>query len=382
MRFLSRFPVCLLLLAVPASAILSQPTYAQDSTAAQQLPKRIVGDYGYWTRTEDPPYSAAQIPFNMLTHINHAGVSFNADGSLSVPSGFLEPDLITKAHANGVKVLLLIGGDFPGVEANGTLLTLIEKLTAFAAKHDYDGFDIDWEYPATTQDRDFFVELMAGLRDTNSDYVLSIDAAPWGGYGYDLAQLQKSIDYFNIMMYDCAGPWTDDGQLNSPIFWDGHDPEPWECQPGGSAAGAAKIFLNVVPPLQLNMGTPFYGYFYTNINQLFGVCPNSLTDKDQECNNKYVLTENYAPFMKNRVNRDGWETFYDPIALVPYMLRTDGTDGYITYDDPVSTYLRVSYSDWILGLGGTFMWSLDADYDGHSQDLLQAMYQATINQGQ
>jgi len=25
------------------------------------------------------------------------------------------------------------------------------------------------------------------------------------------------------------------------------------------------------------------------------------------------------------------------------------------------------------------MWSLDADYDGHSQDLLDAMYQATID---
>jgi GH18 family chitinase len=60
------------------------------------------------------------------------------------------------------------------------------------------------------------------------------------------------------------------------------------------------------------------------------------------------------------------------------MLKTDGSDGYITYDDAVSTYLRVSYVDWTRGLGGTFMWSLDADYDGHSQDLLDAMYQATI----
>jgi hypothetical protein len=25
------------------------------------------------------------------------------------------------------------------------------------------------------------------------------------------------------------------------------------------------------------------------------------------------------------------------------------------------------------------MWSLDADYDGHSQDLLDAMYRATMN---
>jgi GH18 family chitinase len=149
---------------------------------------------------------------------------------------------------------------------------------------------------------------------------------------------------------------------------------------GLSAEGAAEIFLKHVPPLQLNMGTPFYGYFYTIVNQLFGVCPNSLHTEDGNCDWS-VLTENYAPFIKNRIDQDGWQTFYDPIALVPYMLRTDGKEGYITYDDAVSTYLRVSYSDWILGLGGTFMWSLDADYDGHSQDLLEAMYQATMNLG-
>ena len=380
MRFCRHFPARLLLLAIVAVAFQPRPSDAQDSSDAPPIPKRIVGDYGYWSRIQTPLYGAEQIPYHKLTHINHAGVSFNADGSLNVPTGFLEPKLIELAHASGVKVLLLIGGDFTGVESNGTLFTLIDRLTNFAAKHGYDGFDMDWEYPATTGDRDFFVELMAGLRETNSDYVLSIDAAPWGGYGYDLAQLQEWIDYFNIMMYDCAGPWTDDGQLNSPIFWDWHDPQPWECQPGGSDHGAAEIFLHAVPPQQLNMGTPFYGYFYTNINQLFGVCPNSLTDKDGDCNGK-VLTENYAPFIKNRVNQYGWETFYDPIALVPYMLKTDGTNGFITYDDPISTYVRVSYSDWNLGLGGTFMWSLDADYDGQGQDLLDAMYQATINQG-
>jgi hypothetical protein len=32
-------------------------------------------------------------------------------------------------------------------------------------------------------------------------------------------------------------------------------------------------------------------------------------------------------------------------------------------------------------MGGTFMWSLDADYDGHSQDLLDAMYQASLSPG-
>lgn len=29
--------------------------------------------------------------------------------------------------------------------------------------------------------------------------------------------------------------------------------------------------------------------------------------------------------------------------------------------------------------GGAFMWALDQDYDGSSQDLLDAMYQATMH---
>ncbi|MGC2259749.1 MAG: hypothetical protein WA594_15680, partial [Candidatus Sulfotelmatobacter sp.] len=118
MRFGSHFPVRLLLLAILACVVQSHFSYAQDSSDAQPLPKRLVGDYGYWTRTQVPPYSAAQIPYHKLTHINHSGVSFNADGSLTVPTGFLEPKLISMAHASGVKVLLLIGGDFTGVESS------------------------------------------------------------------------------------------------------------------------------------------------------------------------------------------------------------------------------------------------------------------------
>jgi chitinase len=381
MRFCSPFPVHLLLLAVFVGVVYFQPSHAQDSIAGERLPKRLVGDYGYWSRSSRPPYSAAQIPFQKLTHVNHAGVSFAADGTLFVPDGFIEPELINLAHANGVKVLLLTGGDFSGVENSGSISTLVENLVAFVTQHHYDGFDVDWEFPASTTDRRFLVRLMARLRAANSAHILSIDVPPWGGYGYDLVRLQSSLNFFNIMMYDCAGPWTAYGQLNSPIFWDWHDPAPWECQPGGSDEEAANMFLKKVPPWQLNMGTPFYGYYYTNINQLFGLCPNSVWTQDHACDNT-VMTENYAPFIKERINRDGWETFYDPVSLVPYMVKTDGTDGYITYDDAVSTYLRVWYSDWKRGLGGTFMWSLDADYDGHSQDLLDAMYAATVSRGQ
>ncbi len=363
------------------TSAVALPRATAQSKLANGLPKRIVADYGYWSKYQTPPYGHGQIPYKELTHINHAGISFNADGSLSVPDGFIEPELNNRAHAAGVKVMLLLGGDFAGLETTGAVQTLVDNIAAFEKQYAYDGVDVDWEYPETDADRRLLVEVMSRLRKSNPNYVLSIDAPPWQGYGYNLKQLMNSLDYFNIMMFDCAGPWTQYGQLNSPIFWNKRDPAPYECNPGGSAELAANIFLKVVPPAQLNMGTPFYGYRYLNINAEFGLCPNWVHTPDQECDNA-VITMSYAPAIKILINNPqyGWQTYYDPVAFVPYMLKTDGSEGYITYDDAFSTYYRTWYSDWNRGLGGMFMWSLDADYDGHSQDLLGAMYAATVSQ--
>ena len=53
------------------------------------LSKRLIGDYGYWSPgPESPLYSPAQIPFNELTHMKHAGISFDTSGNLMVPAGF------------------------------------------------------------------------------------------------------------------------------------------------------------------------------------------------------------------------------------------------------------------------------------------------------
>ncbi|HEY9127853.1 MAG TPA: glycosyl hydrolase family 18 protein, partial [Acidobacteriaceae bacterium] len=181
---------------------------------------------------------------------------------------------------------------------------------------------------------------------------------------------------FNIMTYDCAGPWTSMGHLNAPIFWDNSDPEPDECQPGAADAESAKIFLKDAPASQLNQGTPFYGYWYTNISQLFATCPNAATTDDGFCDDA-VQTVNYGPDIKPMLSSGQWVVHRDKKALVPYLLRKDGSPGYITYDDAQSTYLRVLYTDYVNNLGGTFLWVLDADYDGRSQDLLDAMYRAS-----
>ena len=376
MRYTLVSPIFLLLTLVLTHAV--PPAVAQENRS--RLPKRLVADYTAGSKYLNPPYDVAQIPFRKLTHIIHASVPWNSDGSLAVAAGFLQPDLIKEAHKYGVKVMLLTGGDFGAIESSPQIFdTVLANLRTFVSENGYDGLDIDWEFPSDATDRAFFVTLMTRLRDTfpNPRYTLSADLAPWNRAYYNLDRLKVSTDFFNLMVYDCAGPWTSIGQLNSPIFWDHHDPKPQECEPGASDQEAAALFLKHVPAEQLNMGTPFYGYYYTNISRPFEACPNDPTTPDGDCDNA-VLAENYGPNIKGLVNKQGWQRHYDPVALVPYLVRTDGSPGFITYDDAFSTYTRVYYSDWILGLGGTFMWSLDADYDGHSQDLLNAMYQATV----
>jgi chitinase len=359
---------CLVLLASSASSALAQTT-----ASSSGLTKRLIGDYGYWSRTQTPPYSSDQIPFNKVTHINHAGVSFNANGTLVVPSGFIEKALLTKAHNNGVKVLLLLGGDFTDMETTpGGLSALLQNLQPFLQEYGYDGVDIDWEYPASAQDAAFFHSLMLGLRSIlPAPQLLSADVAPWGGTGYDFPDTKNIVDWFNIMTYDCAGPWTDSSQLNSAIFPDPNDPESYNCEPGGSVKEALDIYAGLqVPASMLNIGTPFYGYIYHQVNSLWGFCPN------QDCTNS-VDYENYGTFFKQRINAMGWRTYYDPYALVPYMLKANGSEGFITYDDAASTFYRVWYTDWARGAGGTFIWEIDADYDGTTQDLLEAAFNAS-----
>jgi chitinase len=361
--------------------LIGSPVQAQTASSTPTLTKRLIGDYGYWSQTQTPPYSSAQIPYQELTHINHAGVSFDADGNLIIPSGFIEKALLTKAHNHGVKVLLLLGGDFTGIQStSGGLAALLANLNVFLTEYGYDGVDIDWEYPASSTDAAFFRSLLLGLRSIlPSPELISADVAPWGGTGYDFPDTKGIVDWFNIMTYDCAGPWTDSAQLNSAIFWDNNDPEAYNCEPGGSVKDAIDIYTQQlgIAPAQLNIGTPFYGYVYHKADALWGYCPD--TNKAQDCGGS-VESQNYGTFFKQRINAMGWRTYYDPYSLVPYMLKADGSDGFITYDDASSTFYRVWYTDWSRGLGGTFIWEIDADYDGTTQDLLDAAFNASLPQ--
>ena len=118
--------------------------------------KIVVGYYPAWQRSVLP---ADQIKYEWLTHINHSFVWPNEDGSLSTYHDFFYPELIIHAHQAGVKVNVTVGGwgnsdSFSPVVSDSTTRSLfIQNMIDFCIDYHYDGIDVNWEHPSTSEDR-------------------------------------------------------------------------------------------------------------------------------------------------------------------------------------------------------------------------------------
>jgi chitinase len=348
----------------------SKPLSAQANSSSA---KRLVGYYPEWAKENTPPYTAKQIPYSKLTHIEHAFVllASSANGNLYIPPKMIEPDLISKAHAAGVKVLVSIGGGgggqgalFNKMSASETARqTFVSNVVEFLSKYGYDGVDIDWEVPNADNRADCTL-LMQELRNAlPSPWLISmaVTADPENyGAGLDIPALAPLVDFFNVMTYDYYGTWSGATGLVSPLLQDPADPEQ-----AGSVKTSMDLYANTysVPLNQLNIGTPFYGYEWDGVDTIWTACASCAS-----------YSWNYGTYIKQRIGQQGWATNYDSAAQAPYLTNAS-IPGFLTYDGVDSTKHKVEYVK-SRGFGGVFMWELSADYDGHSQDLLDAMYEA------
>jgi chitinase len=357
------------------SALLLAPSFAWAGS------KRLLAYYPSWAQTNTPSYSAVNIPYQKLTHIAHAFLLLNEKkiGKVVVPGELVEPLLISKAHAAGVKVIISVGGGDPAqakafskIAASAvTRAAFVRNLHSFVVAHGYDGVDIDWEVPVAPHDTSHCIMLMQDLRNRfpAPRWLLSMaipsDPSSFGS-GFNVPALAPSLDFINVMTYDFHGPWTDHAGHNSPIFLDPSDPGQ-----EGSLANSMDLFETTygVPAEKLNIGTAFYGYEFDGAQNLWNYCTNCDTT---------TFSQNYGTYIKQRINKMGWTAYRDSVAKVPYLLNggIGGQSGFITYDDATSTAAKVNYALGKRGFGGVFMWSLDADFDGKNQDLLNAMYKA------
>merc|ERR1712212_706886 len=140
---------------------------------------------------------------------------------------------LKQQNAN-LKAILAVGGWNEGSEKyskmaadpvlrNKFITSSIELLKA----HDFDGLDMDWEYPTqrggNTEDYDNFVTLLAELKTALHAEGMILPAAVSAGKAtidnaYNVPKMSKSLDPINVMAYDLHGAWEDYTHHQSGLY--------------------------------------------------------------------------------------------------------------------------------------------------------------------
>ncbi|MFI2371521.1 chitinase C-terminal domain-containing protein [Streptomyces sp. NPDC018833] len=177
-----------------------------------------------------------------------------------------------------------------------------DSAVAFVKKYGFNGVDIDYEYPTTMKDAGNpldhsvsnarraglvkgYAALMKTLREKldrageadGRHYLLTV-AAPSSGYllrGMETFQVQKYLDYVNIMSYDLHGAWNEYVGPNASLFDDGKDAELAAAgvystsQYGGigylNTDWAYHYFRGSMPAGRINIGLPYYTRGFKNV---------------------------------------------------------------------------------------------------------------------
>jgi chitinase len=212
----------------------------------------------------------------------------------------------------------------------------------------FDGFDLDWEFPASTADRDNFTSLIADFRHQldaiRSGLTLAI-AGPNGRWAYqyiDLNRAQQYLDYFGVMTYDYDGPWKYHTGFVAPLYRSLKDAEP-----NNNASATVEGYLEAgVAPGKLVFGVPFYGYEWSNVPNIDnGLFEPGAPDGQGAAYNSIVTIE--SQFQKRRDSTTQ--------ALWLY----NGSH-FWTYDDAISIKFKMDYVR-SQKLGGVMAWNLGQD---------------------
>lgn len=337
----------------------------------------VIGYFTNWGIYGDRPYTAEDVPYEKLTHIQYAFfnpqtngeiASFDQDADDKILLGKMvwypvtqhdsTTSLIYLAHQKNVKVLASIGGwtgssNFPALaSAASSRSNFCSKARALIEKYRFDGIDIDWEFPGYTEhngtpaDAQNFVLLLAELRDTldatpgaKKLITLAIAASPYHGDNYLIEQFFQDVDYISIMTYDYTGIWGSYAWHSSPLY-DYGNTESW------SLSRSMEYYISRgVPASKFNIGMAFYGKTFSGC-----IGPNAtFTGAGSESGSMdYCIIE-------KKISDGDYVRYWDTAAMVPYCL--SAANEYCSYDDTISIRKKAEYcAD--NGYAGAIIWEL------------------------
>ena len=250
----------------------------------------------------------------------------------------------------------------------------------------FDGFNIDWEFPAAADKQNFTLlltefrkQLDALSATTGKQYILSFDG-PAGAQNYtniDLKNAAKQVDFITIDGYNYAGTWESTTNHASPLFDSRQDPAFGQNLDIDDTVSA---YLKAgVPPQKYLMGVPLYGAGWTGVpSKNHGLYQTStgasavpLANGTGPCTDlsgntlgcDTLLTPGNATYATlSTLTKNGYQSYFD-LSRIATWLYNPTTGTFYTYDDPDTAFLKAAYIDLRVpgGLGGAFVWALKDD---------------------
>lgn len=239
---------------------------------------------------------------------------------------------------------------------------------AISAPGLFDGFNIDWEFPAAS-DKQNYTLLMAEFRkqlnalgqQNGKTYILTADA-PAGAQNYvniDLPKVAQYLDFYTIDGYNYAGSWDSVTNHASPILDSTADPSYGQ---GLYIESTINAYLNAgVKGSKIVLGVPLYGAGWKGVpgtnNGLYQTSTGPATSPAGD-----TLASDGVATYKTLSSLSGYTKTYDYKRLaVSLYSATDQT--FWSYDDTFTAQLKAAY---ILGrvpggLRGAFVWALKDD---------------------
>lgn len=231
------------------------------------------------------------------------------------------------------------------------------------SKYNFDGLDLDWEYPALRggepMDKENFVQLVKELKTDFNKYNLLLTSAIGAAkntidQAYSVKMLSRYLDYMHIMTYDYGGTWDKKITANAPLHSDD----------ALNVEFTIEYLLKMgASPDKLVLGIPFYGRtFVTELEGNFGDASNDIGFMGPYTReNGFMGYNEVCDILSNRTSQ--WTKSYDTNTqqgIAKFRDEVAGQTKVVIYDSARSVAVKTRFA-MRKALAGAMVWSVDTD---------------------